>query len=78
MGTVKKVYRSDCLCAVGLAGGLQYSCLWSLRVGQEVASLAFEKLSKLLIFPKLIGEDSISVLFYIDFIMSLLFFGGCF
>jgi hypothetical protein len=42
MGIVKKLQRSDCLFAADMAAEvLILSHLWSLRVGQEVASLAF-------------------------------------
>jgi hypothetical protein len=42
MGTVKKVYRSDCVFVTGIDGGVAIlSHLQSLREGQEVASSAF-------------------------------------
>jgi hypothetical protein len=42
MGTVKKVYKSDFLCAIGIARGvLILSHFWSLRAGLEVAFSAF-------------------------------------
>jgi hypothetical protein len=47
MGTVKKVYKSNCLFSVDMDGGIPIlSHLGWLRVGQEIASSAFRSHQK--------------------------------
>jgi hypothetical protein len=42
MGTVKKVWRYDCLFVTGITREVLILChLWNLKAGQEVASSAF-------------------------------------